>query len=545
MRRASVCLASLLLFACGDDVSSAGDDSGTSGTSGSESSTSGDPSAGTTSTTDDTADASTSGGADESSTTDGPPPEELEFAKDIRLDRITVNQATQVTLVADGIEVPGEDYNTRVITGRRTLLRGFWSLHANFEPRDILGRLTIDYPDGTRLEQDFTQFVAGESSDGAGAASFQWLLEPDEVVPGMTYRVRLYEPAGTEAPGELSDPPPVAPLAGPGTLDIYDVPLQIRIVLVPVQHEFEGKTCTPDVTDEDVLVMQQALEQTNPVQRTIFEVREPMVYTESIAEGPTGGFTPVLAALATLRAEDDPDPSVYYYGLLDSCDGFPSGLGGQAINIAGEPTENNGGDRISTGRWNGSGAGAAGTFVHEIGHNQSRRHVRCSGGEAGIDAAYPHAGGRIGVWGFGIHDFELHTPSGGRDYMTYCSSEWVSDYSWEYTLEIIEVLTGFDVAGTTPSDDVVLAGLIHEDGSADWWTQRGTVDPDTALGNARFETPAGPVDTVARVRPVPHGHSARYVEVPLPASARSLSAVDISAPGTALRVGAESIRVIR
>ncbi len=544
MRRVAVTLSSLLLFACGDDVSSAGssDDSGgaTSGTTGPTDPSTTDAPLGTGSTSQ-SADGS-SGSADGSSTT-GEPSEVLEFAKDIRLDRLTVNQATQVTVVDGGIEVPGSDYNTRVISGRRTLVRGFWSLHANFEPREIVGRLTIEYPDGTQTEQDFTQFVDGESSDGAGASSFQWLLEPEEVVPGMTFRARLLEPAGTEAPGELSDPPPIAPLAGPGTLELYDVPLQIRVVLVPVQHEFEGCTQAPDITEDDVTAMRQELEQNNPVQEALFEIREPMVYTETI--GNAGGFSPLLQALAQARAADDPDPSVYYYGLVDPCDGYPPGLLGQAIAIAGPPTMENGQQRISTGRWNGSGAAAAETFVHEVGHTQGRRHVRCSGGEAGIDAAYPHAGGRIGVWGFGIYDFELRSPSGGRDYMTYCSNEWVSDYSWEFTLEVIETLTGFDLGGATPSDDVVLAGLIHEDGSTGWWTQRGHVDPGVALGTARFETPDGLVETVASVQAVPHGHNARYIEIPLPASARSMSAVELTAPGTSLRVGAEAIRTIR
>ncbi|MBV1861793.1 MAG: hypothetical protein KUG77_25460 [Nannocystaceae bacterium] len=548
MRRTVISLSTLLLFACGDDVSSAGSGdetgSGTSAASPSETpattsgTASGSGSTGGPEQTTSAADDSTSTGADAQ-----PPPE---FAHDIRLERLTVNQATQVEVVVGGLEVEPEDYNTRVISGRRTLVRGFWSLHANFAPRDIMGRLTVGYPDGTTLEQDFVQFVDAESSDGAGASSFQWLLEPEDVTPGMTYRVRLFEMPDSEASGELSDPPPIAPLAGPGTLGLYDVPLQLRVVLVPVQHEFEGCTSMPDITQEDVDAMRMALEQNNPVQQATFEVREPMVYTETIGDSGSA-FSPVLAALARARAADNPDPSVYYYGLLDPCDGFPPGLGGQAIAIAGPPTMGNGQERISTGRWNNSGAAAASTFVHEVGHTQGRRHVRCSGGEAGIDAAYPHAGGRIGVWGFGIYDFELYSPTGGRDYMTYCSNEWVSDYSWEQTLEVIEVLTGFDLDETPPEngEDVVLAGMVHEDGRTEWWTQPGRVDASTALGTARFETPTGPVQTIARIRPLPHGHNARYVEVPLTAASRAMTTVEVSAPGSSFRVGADEIRTIR
>lgn len=544
MRRTVISLSTILLLACGDDVTSAGSEGETEGGT-SAGSTSDAPSSSSETTpgsTTDTADGSSSA-ADDSTSTGGEPAQEPEFARDIRLQRLTVNQATQVELVVDGVEIEPEDYNTRVISGRRALVRGFWSLHANFEPRDIMGRLTITYDDGTELEQDFVQFVDGESSDGAGASSFQWLLEPEAIVPGMRYRARLFEMPDSDAPGELSEPPPVVPLAGPGSLELYDVPLELRVVLVPVQHEFDGCTQMPDITDADVEAMRIALEQNNPVQTATFEIREPMIYTETI--GDSGGFSPVLAALARARAADNPDPSVYYYGLLDPCDGYPPGLGGQAIAIAGPPTMENGQQRISTGRWNNSGAAAAETFVHEVGHTQGRRHVRCSGGEAGIDAAYPHAGGRIGVWGFGIYDFELRTPTGGRDYMTYCSNEWVSDYSWEQTLDVIEVLTSFDQADSAPSDSVVLAGMVHEDGTTEWWTQPGHVDASTAMGTARFETPSGPIETVARIRPLPHGYNARTIEVPLTAASRAMTSVEVSAPGSSFRVGADQILTIR
>ena len=51
--------------------------------------------------------------------------------------------------------------------------------------------MTFDYPDGTQLVQDFPLMVEGESSDGG--STFQWLLEPDQVVAGMRFRAKLIE----------------------------------------------------------------------------------------------------------------------------------------------------------------------------------------------------------------------------------------------------------------------------------------------------------------------------------------------------------------
>jgi hypothetical protein len=497
----------LVLLGCGDDGVPASE--GTGDGSGDATTTSG---SGSTTTSSTGTGLTVDSGSESGST--GEPAEQLEYARGIRLVRVTANQAVQVELVQDGIAVEPDAYNTRMITGRRMLIRGFWTLHAEFEPREILGVLTLRYPDGTERDLEWTQLIEGESSDG-GTASFQWLLEPEDVVPGMTFRAKLLEPDPDDAPGEVSDPPPIAPLAGPAEIALHDAPLQINIVLVPILHQFMGCEDSPMVTEQDAEDMRMQIEQNNAVQEAIVTVREPMPYTDTIGEAP--GFSPILAELAATRAADEVEDNVYYYGLIQPCDGFPPGLLGQALGIPDAPTRENAGQRVSTGRWNGSGLLAAETFVHEVGHSQGRRHVRCSGGEAGVDPEYPHENGRIGVWGFGIYDFQLHTPTGGRDYMTYCSSEFVSDYGWEQTLDTIEVLTSWDFEDAEPLPGRVLAGVLHEDGTSDWWTRRGAVsahrmDPSVVV---EFEIAGAKVRSAAMIDTVTHG-SARYVEVPLP-----------------------------
>jgi hypothetical protein len=512
---------------CGDDhvaTGEIGSSSAADSESGGTSATSADPSSGSA--------AADSTGAPAG--TDGPQPEPLPLASGIRLLRIAANQGVQVELVADGVEIPGDAYGAHIVAHRRTLLRGFWSLHAQFEPRELIGRLTVEYPDGTTLEQDYSIFVDGESGDAG--KSFQWLLEPDQVVDGLRFRARVLEPDAAAATGELSDPPPVAPLSGFGTLAAYDVPLRMEVVLVPVLHQLGDCEQAPQVGDADVTAMRQQLEQANPVQSANVTVREPMPYTDSIGE--KGSFSDVLTALAQARELDAPAPNVYYYGLVDSCDGYPPGLLGQAIGIPPEPLQELAHQRVSAGRWNGSGEAAAETFVHEVGHTQGRRHVRCSGGEAGVDAAYPHPGGRIGVWGFGIHDFQLRTPTGGRDYMTYCSNEWVSDYGWEQTLAIIETLTAWDEQGAPSPSGAVLMGAIEPDGRATWWTARGGVP-------ASVVSPEGP-RVVARA---PGGGTTRadawvyirpdsdtvQVVAPLPVAFDRAVALELAIPGEPAR----------
>ena len=537
--RTGLVMATLALAACsGDDVEIADSGDGDVGSTGSADAGSSDSAMPDDDDDDDDAPADDD---------DDDALDPLPFARDIRLTRLTANQGVQVSLVEDGVEIPGDEYNTHVIAGRRTLIRGLWSLHADFEPRELIGRLFVDYPDGSQVVHEFPQMVTGESGDGG--ASFQWLLEPDEVVPGMRFRARVLESDPDYDGGVVSEPPPVAPLAGRGTLEVYDVPLQMRILLVPVQHELEievdgmPEACvmTPEPTEEDVDVMRQQLEQSNPIQRAFLELGEPMVYTDPI--GTAGeGFVGVLAALAQHREEVEPDDNVYIYGLLDPCDGFPPGLLGQAIGIPGEATPELASQRISTGRWNGTGLSTSETFVHEVGHSQGRRHVFCSGGEAGTDPAYPHSGGRIGVWGFGIYDFQLRTPTGARDYMTYCSNEWVSDYAWEQTLDVIEALTSWDIQELEVEREPLLMGIVLPDGRAHWWTTHGALDP-TRLPSPHqmaLTIDGHDVTVQATTQPLPDG-DATTVVAPLPADWVHATSMRVMGPEVTVAVSPSAI----
>ena len=76
--------------------------------------------------------------------------------------------------------------------------------------------------------------------------------------------------------------------------------------------------------------------------------------------------------------------------------------------------------------------GAASTVAHELGHNWNREHAPC-GGPANPDPNYPYPNARIGVFGFDLVSRAIHDTD-RRDVMSYCSPEWVSDYTYEAIL---------------------------------------------------------------------------------------------------------------
>jgi hypothetical protein len=199
--------------------------------------------------------------------------------------------------------------------------------------------------------------------------------------------------------------------------------------------------------------------------------------------------------MSQLRAQEAPAPNVYYYGLFDNC-GACIGTGGQRgsgclLGVApGSPGSSPGeaSQRVAIGvtRLSSSRDVGPSTFVHEIGHTQGRNHVQCAGATAAnIDLRYPHEGGKIGVWGFGVRDFEVRNPDRYTDYMSYCDPTWVSDWQWSATFDRIREVTAFDSASMASLNDAILVGMVNtESGQSTWWTDRGTVDPSVSPAHA-------------------------------------------------------------
>lgn len=516
-----VSLASLgLLPACGDDPPA--------DAASSEASTA-------TSTGDGSTGAPTTSGAtttDASSGTTGEAPAPVEYARGLRLVRATANQAVQVEIVRDGLEVAAADYGARLISRRKTVIRADWLLHADFTPREVIGRLTVWTPEGETRVDEFKTMVAGPSNDGDLRTTFSWELPAEFVRPGLEYRIEALEPDVGLATGEVSDPPPVLPLPGRGTLAVHDDPMEIKILVIPLQHSIDGMTCTPTVTDADLAAMRTAIEQHNPLERAVLTLSEPLPYDKTIGDDPDG-FVNILEAIGAKRAKDKPAENLYYYGLIESCDGYPAGLLGQAYGIPNAPTKGNAWQRIATGRYLGAGAKAADTFVHEIGHTQGRYHIKCSGGEAGTDPNYPHPNGRIGVWGYGIHDNQMRSPTGFRDYMSYCPLSWVSDYGWELTFDAIRELSAWDVAGPQADDEVIgpiVVGALMASGRTHWYTTRGAVPPRTDDSELEFSVGGELLRAPAAVRPIPDSDAFTVVAA-LPAGAEAMTSLTLRTGG--------------
>ena len=462
----------LLALACGPDEGAGNaDETGSTGD---------DPSQGQEE--EGTAGASaTMGSADETSTSGGNEDVDVPARGGIVISLVEANPGVAVPIGRNGEWVGEDGRNAQLPKGRNTVVRVYVDVdEATWVQRDIEARLSIHMPDGTVHEQSEVATVAQDSSTSSLQSGFLFGVVAEQMVPGVRYQVRLFE-AGTgwESLPEVATPP--ATPAEPGYVGVESTELTMKVVLVPVAYS--SGTCNETVTADDETLQRyaDAMYQQNPLETLDIRWDEPYVVDDlDLTDG--NDFFTLLGRAQQYRASQAPDPNTYYYLLFDNCGACIEESGGCLLGVApGQPDESMASAplrvAIGTTRLSGSESGPE-TFVHEIGHTQGRAHIACPGVvSGGPDPSYPYEGGEIGVWGFGVRDFQVRNATTHTDYMSYCSPTWVSDWQWRATYDRISTLTSWDSAGMSmPADQAVLVGSVDPaTGRAQWWTERGGI----------------------------------------------------------------------
>lgn len=439
-----------------------------------------------------TTDVATSGTSDPSEgtgsgTTTGDPAARTP-AHGIRVSWVEANQGIGVKIGEGGEWVGPEGRSAFLLQNRVALIRAFWGLDADFEPREILAELTLEFPDGTTTVLQDQKLVDDDSFIGDLSKSFFWGVMPEQAVPGLLYRVDLYEVEdGYE---DAPNPSQGLPRDGSNVLvGIESAELRLDIVIVPFNYN-DGAGCNtqPDTSEETMQLFYDLMYMMNPVDQLNITLHDALDWNEELTD-----FNQLNSLMSDLRFEEGAADGVYYYGLIDACSGGVGEAGGKAYGIPSIPPERmQAYQRVSSGLsldpdW------SAETFVHEVGHSQGRRHVACSG-EGGPDPTYPIEGGDVGEWGFGVIDFGLRHPTVHKDYMTYCHPAWVSTWGWNKVYPVISEISGWyeeDGAGAPapegPASAGLLVGTIAADGSEIWHTVPGFVSPDELTDGTRVE----------------------------------------------------------
>jgi hypothetical protein len=472
----------------------------------------------------DDADTGTSEGTDEveseSESDTGPIAESLAHEIDISL--VEINQGIATPIVVAGEWIGPNDRNAQIVGNRDSLLRAYWTITPEFEPREILARLTLEPPGEDPVIREQPLVIDQESFAGDLSRSFTFDILAADMRSGTNFSISLWEVDPAFAALPAPELPPISPRDGSiAPIGIQPELLTIKVVLVPLVANWPN--CSTEVPIDEVLGrFHDSLLMKNPTQTVELAVREQPV----VVDAAPVSFWTLLPAIQQARVDDGAEPNVYYYGIVDACTYELAGFGGMAWNIVSDEKTADF-ERVAVGLYLANDLEwTTDTFVHEVGHLQGLFHVECPGKDAaGPDASYPYEDGVIGVWGFGIRDFELRSPTAAHDFMSYCyDGNWTSDWTWSKTFNRVRTLTSWDAedgGGPSQPQGTLLIGMLGDQGGEQWWTIPGEI-PATNLARDRVHVRAFAGDEVREPNATwhrPPEGDATIVTVELPGAA--------------------------
>lgn len=228
--------------------------------------------------------------------------------------------------------------------------------------------------------------------------------------------------------------------------------LDVKIVPITYTHTPNGQTYPGQIVDH----ISDWIMRAYPIHDINISYRSPSYnFTGNLAGG-SADWTALLYQVTDLWSLEAAPGQVYYASIPISngnSQWFFSGIAG--IGWLGSW-------RTSVGLDLGANDDSGILAGHEIGHNMGRSHAPC--GVSNPDPLYPYADGSIGEYGLDIPFNALLSPATYKDMMSYCSPEWVSNYTYQ-ALYNDQVANG-SIAPLEPTESLFVRVRFDEAGVA-------------------------------------------------------------------------------
>lgn len=215
------------------------------------------------------------------------------------------------------------------------------------------------------------------------------------------------------------------------TVNFNNVP-DLQIFLVPIDYSHQGPTNPGFYPGQGVDNISDWIRRAYPVDNVNVTIRPHYGFSGNLQDNSGSAWINLLNQIYLLKLGDGypEETPIVYYGLIPVNNGstqwFSNGIAG--IGWISPPGQN---FREALGLNLGANDETGILAGHEVGHNLGRQHAPC-GSPAGPDPSYPYTGASIGQYGTDINgnNVSLNTPTSHVDVMSYCSPEWVSDYTY-------------------------------------------------------------------------------------------------------------------
>ncbi|MDF3065916.1 MAG: hypothetical protein K0R38_1517 [Polyangiaceae bacterium] len=399
------------------------------------------------------------------------------LAPELTLRSVSISQTLEVPLMTAGRALPIATRPVPLIARKRGLLRAFVDVDARFEPRRLLG--VLDVRGGGREHSVLSErTVTQASAQDDLASTFVFEVPEDDLGEGSEYRVRVLE----------ADTSPLARFPETGFAAFgAELLAPLRLVLVP----YVANGFTPKTGDAEIAALRRRLVALYPTRDVEISVSGPVTLGYPVdADG--AGWDDALDLIYELREQAAPPGDTFFYGLLAPAADYdaycPSGcLLGYSV-VADARTESERGS-IGVGIFpDGSGTGdAEDTAAHELGHALGRDHAPCGISDPrDTDPDWPsdvaHRNGLIGAYGYDFDLGRLVKPRPPKDFMSYCTPSWVSDYTYSGIFQrLVAIAAQQSALQSVQLPQTFRVARVARSGQSRWLAPR--VKPRGALGS--------------------------------------------------------------